>query len=119
MVFEEVLTNWNSGGSMNKSRMLIKDATLLKQVLRFYSEYISLFEKNIQKKDKSFPSVPVKVFAYRQLSMLNSNDKILEKKFKNVGPAEPDPPFADALPQGAHLQAAGFVHGDDRGQPRP
>jgi hypothetical protein len=84
MVFEEVLTGWNLQGGMNKSRMLIKDVTLFKQVLRFYSEYVGLYEKNLQKKDKSFPSVPVKIFAYRQLSMLNSNDKILEKKFKNV-----------------------------------
>jgi hypothetical protein len=84
-IFENVLTGQTGRGANSKfNQMLIKASSLLKNVLRFYVEYSALFEKSLNKGDQAFPTVPLKIFCYKQLSNLNSNDKILQKKFKSV-----------------------------------
>lgn len=84
-IFENVLTGSAGRGSNSKfNQMLIKTSSLLKNVLRFYIEYSAMFEKSLNKGDQTFPNLPLKIFCYKQLSNLNSNDKILQKKFKSV-----------------------------------
>ena len=68
-----------------------KDNGLLKVICKFYSEYVTQFEKNLQKGDSTFPTMPLRFNMYKTLSIFNSNDKAVEKRYRNVGRNHADP----------------------------
>jgi len=68
-----------------------KDNGLLKVICKFYSEYVTQFEKNLQKGDSTFPTMPLRFNMYKTLSIFNSNDKAVEKRYRNVGLIHADP----------------------------
>ena len=68
----------NVGQSKNK------DSGLLKVICKFYSDYVAQFEKNMSKGDSTFPTMPLKFNMYKTLSIYNSNDKAVEKRYRNV-----------------------------------
>lgn len=74
-----------------------KDNGLLKVICKFYSEYVTQFEKNLQKGDSTFPTMPLRFNMYKTLSIFNSNDKAVEKRYRNVGRIHADPHGAATL----------------------
>lgn len=61
-----------------------KDIGLVKQVSKFYWEYVQAFERNISKGNLTFPTMPLKFNMYKTLSHYNSSDKIVDKKYRAV-----------------------------------
>lgn len=69
--------------NINQNRQ--KDIDQVKMISRFYADYCNQFEKNLQKGDHTFPTLPLKFNMYKTLSHYNSNDKVVEKKYRSVG----------------------------------
>ena len=61
-----------------------KDIVMAKLISKFYLEYVNAFERNMLKGNNNFPTMPVKFNMYKTLSHYNSNDKVVEKKYRSV-----------------------------------
>lgn len=62
-----------------------REANFHKTLSKFYWEYILQYEKSLAKGDSTFPSMPFRTTIYKVLSQYNSNDKAVEKRYRNVG----------------------------------
>ena len=69
--------------SQNKDKYL-KEGALAKFIVKFYADVISQYEKNLLKGDPTFPTLPLKFSMFKTLSHYNSNDKVVEKKYRSV-----------------------------------
>lgn len=67
-----------------EARTRIKHFSLLKAIYKFYSEYISQYEKSLNKGYNVFPALPVKYHMYKTLSFYNSVDSVVEKKYRSI-----------------------------------
>lgn len=70
--------------TQNKDKYL-KEGALSKFIVKFYADVISQYEKNLLKGDPTFPTLPLKFSMFKTLSHYNSNDKVVEKKYRSVG----------------------------------
>ena len=61
-----------------------KDTGLVKAICKFYLDYVTLYEKNVQKGDFTFPTMPMRFKMFKTLTQYNSNDKVVEKRYRNV-----------------------------------
>jgi hypothetical protein len=78
-IAQEVLNAETTEKSVKK-----REVNFHKTLSKFYWEYILQFEKSLAKGESTFPTMPFRTTIYKILSQYNSNDKAVEKRYRNV-----------------------------------